>query len=94
MRIIGKIVGINLAILALYCIGVSFIVGYEGTQVFFLGLIFIPIHLVTCSIRAFDIYVNSDEKSIEEKMRVRAYLLSALVVLIVGSSFCMSKIIE
>lgn len=90
MSIIGKIVGINLTILSLYFIGVTFIGGYEAkiAQVALLGLVFIPSHIVICISKAINRNLSENETQDERKAYRRAYLLSALVILTVGFSFC------
>ncbi len=95
MNTIGKIVGINLAILALYCIGVSFMDGFEkqSVQAFFLGIIFIPTHFLVCLITATVKYFTTKGSGGQRNLEAKGYLLSALVVLIVGFSVCMAMIL-
>ena len=90
MKIVGKIVGLNLLILVMYFIGVSFIGGFESeiTQLFFLGVILIPTHVITCLVLS-SVSATSEKRTKEErKLFTRAHLLSGLVVLSVGFSFC------
>lgn len=94
MFIVERILVINLAILALYYIGVSLMDGYhaEIMEAALLGAIFIPIHFMTCLIKGVNMYTSAEGKTEEGKIRARAYLFSALVVLIVGFSVCWLKV--
>lgn len=90
MKIVGKIVGINLVVLIIYFMGVSFVGGFESelTQVLLLGLLLIPIHVAICLIVPHVITPSLNETEEEYKMYKRGYYLSALVVLVVGFSLC------
>lgn len=90
MKNVGKIVGINLLILILYFVGVSFIRGNEAdiARLIYLGIFLIPIHVIVCFITSFVYLISNDPNIKKTSAYSKGFFLSGLLVALIGFSLC------